>query len=654
MRHSYAELLHDRRVMYRDRPIVEAIMPHRQRLQELLSLLVNASESLVAAPMGQLTATSLRSMKLAWLSKSGVAMSSLVPNGTAISMASAAAGHKSQLYSSTVDFYAALLSSTFVKSDADIRLILGELQQTDLLNPSAAIYEAIFLSLWCLEDAKTKAGQESESQSNPSSPPSVVGERQALRRSVVGDLAGYYMGYALAQPLVGSGADEIVAQCVRPVTPQTWSVFFSVLAATQAAPKLMDLWWEKFLDFMGHAHNADYAGLPDGAMTEEEGKNKLEKDVLVMNGAVTASSSRAPSGSPAPTAARCPLPYQAIHAVLSWCAGARDIERVLRYYHASDQRGVTAPLDLNGHYPDGLQPTQLIPSGGLTTRSNDTKVQQLQLALLAKLMATVKSIKMDGGMRGIVVKDIQRLIDEEVLYSAPWGVVNDVLSGLSTSSGMALLRQCSTEFSPASVEAADTSESPDSKHRSEQRRRPIPFYIWASFLRRCCHSHYLDEAESLFLFLRKAFPLSSSEKRELVEIMLRMYATLRPPNFCAMLDLFLQHVVRTPDGEAEIAVDATMYELLIKGADSRNAGMMIFLEACAAGTPMTPELFEALMGTSQCQALASLSRKLPNEYTSSSLDEQLKIPANVDAHLRREEALRARGKPSYDSTGDAI
>lgn len=62
--------------------------------------------------------------------------------------------------------------------------------------------------------------------------------------------------------------------------------------------------------------------------------------------------------------------------------------------------------------------------------------------------------------------------------------------------------------------------------------------------------------------------------------------------------------------------------------------------------------FELLLNAHPFKTMASLTQKLPHDYPASSLDAQLRLPANVDAHLRREEALRARSKPLYDSTGD--
>lgn len=80
--------------------------------------------------------------------------------------------------------------------------------------------------------------------------------------------------------------------------------------------------------------------------------------------------------------------------------------------------------------------------------------------------------------------------------------------------------------------------------------------------------------------------------------------------------------------------------------------MMNFLEGCADGVGYDHTTFELLLNSNPFKTMAYLTHKLPNDYPASSLDAQLRLPANVDAHLRREEALRARNKPLYDSTGD--
>lgn len=319
-----------------------------------------------------------------------------------------------------------------------------------------------------------------------------------------------------------------------------------------------------------------------------------------------------------------PLPYAAVHGALTWCSANRDVERVMRFFQTANSKGVVIRTD------EGLQ--HVIKSGGLTEQSGEKIVQMCQLKLMVKLIVTVKSIKMDGGLRSLVIKDIRRLIERDLLRSAPWGVINDLLGGLSMPSAMQLLKFRSL---------ADP-----------EKDGAIPFTLWASLLRRCARDHHIDQAEAVFLFIRKRFQLTGEQKAELVEIMMRMFATLPQGDFASAMSLFLEHVLRHPSGEPPVRPNATMYNLLIRAGDTRNASMMTFLEACAAGVEVNEETFDVVMSSNRYATLASLSRKLPHDYHASKLDEQLHIPAQVDAHLRREEAQKFRGKELVDSTGE--
>lgn len=628
----FANLPLDRRLLYRDHLLQDAITSYQEDLNRLFLLLyshLKGTSSAAPQRPPSVTRETLHSLKTAWLSLRDAP--STPPKDAALRAA----------YMDEVRaFYSALLCSGVLTTEAELRLALSELQDRDLLEPSASFYESLFIALWTLVDVRRDAAIKHEDAAKASTPaesstdsartaPShelVVGEARQLQRSLVGDLACHYLGHALAQP--------------RPPVPhpaavrrETWELFFCTFANAQPAPKLMDLWWSRFLEWVDdtQAAAASQAAFAAGGA----------EGVTVKRNA--------------------PLPYQAVHAVLAWCAQSRDMERALQYFKTVNQRGVTLHADtcpLSGLAPRLVGALQ--HAGSLTAKSPDAGVQQLQLALLVKLMASTKSVKFDGGLRGLVVRDVQRQIDPAVLYAAPWGVLNDLLSGLSVPSAMQLLRRCSLlqqtsekqkSSTSTSVSSADSKEADDGA--KPQKGREIPFYIWASLLRRCSREHLQDQAESLFHFLRHKFRLSALEKRELVEILMRMYVTMQPADFPSALDLFLQHVLRHPPNEPVISPDGVLYELLIKGADSRNASMMLFLEACGSGVSLTPELFEALMGATQFKTVASLSRKLPHGYAASSLDAQLRIPAEADAHLRREEALRARGKPHYDSTGDA-
>nr|CCC47601.1 conserved hypothetical protein [Trypanosoma vivax Y486] len=359
------------------------------------------------------------------------------------------------------------------------------------------------------------------------------------------------------------------------ITNELWSALFVACAVTGAAPKLVDQWWD-----------------------------------VMLRGRITTSSG--------------PLPYGAVHAALTWASSNSDIERALRFFHSANNNLVV--------FSTSMDDQRTLEAGQLTRASDDAFVQLCQLRLLVKLLVTVKSVKHDGGLRERVVGDIRRLVKANVLRDAPWGVINDLLSGLSLTSAMQLLK-----FRSSSLQEGDGA---------------IPFTIWASLLRRCARDHHIDQAEAVFVFIRKRFELKSDQKLELLEIMMRMFATLPQGDFASAMALFTEHVLHHPEGEPALEPNATMYNLLIRAADSRNTAMMTFLEACAAGVEVNVETFEGLMNSSQFSTIASLSRKLPHDYSASELDTLLHIPANVDAHLRREEAMKLRGKPLVDSTGE--
>lgn len=619
----------DRRVLYRDHLLRESMAPLQHELQLIFRLLHQHTTSTSDAhgTLPPLSHDTLRKMKVAWLVLQGLPSSQpSEPNS------------RSAYFDTVRGFYAALLSSGLLSKDADLRLVLDALRNTDLLEPTASFYEALFVSLWSLSEAQREAvtgsaaeggnkgdGAEQAAAAPSAAPEIVAGAVRELRRGFVGDLAGAYMGHALAQPTPLSQPQQNAA-----VRRETWEIFFSTFANAQPAPRLMDLWWGRFLEWVDAQERETSGGATPLKAAQES---------------TTAASS---------SSTGVALPYQAVHAVLAWCALSRDMERALKYFNAVNKRGVTlhASTSLDPSVPPSLV-SQLANAGSLTAKSSNASVQLMQLALLVKLMASTKSVKLDGGLRSLVVRDVQQQVDPEVLYTAPWGVLNDLLSGLSVPSAMQLLRRCSA---PRVVANDGAEEDPLEETAVEQKKnsgREIPFYIWASLLRRCCREHLQDQAESLFLFLRHKFRMTAGEKRELIEIMMRMYVTMQPSDFPSAVDVFLQHVLRTPPNEPAVAPDGVLYELLIKSGDSRNASMMLFLEACASGVPLTPELFDSLMGSTQFKTVAALSRKLPHDYAASSFDAQLKIPAEADAHLRREEALRARGKPLYDSTGDA-
>lgn len=315
-------------------------------------------------------------------------------------------------------------------------------------------------------------------------------------------------------------------------------------------------------------------------------------------------------------------PYEAVHAVLSATADNTDVERSFRVFHEASRKGLHAGTTIG----DSSSSVSL-PPGTVTIRQTDMATQLLQLRLLVKLMASTKSSDADGGAKALLVQDVRRLISPEVLAGASWEVINDLLCGLSISSSMHLVKTRGM---------GDGDET-------------IPFMIWASLLRRCARDHRLDEAEALYVFIRRRFStLTSAEKQELVSIKMRMHATLKPPDSASTLSTFLKFVEEDGDPEGDYE---ELYRLLITSADSSNASMMYFLEAAAAGVSLSSQLFESLIAP--MSAVQYASKKLPHDYTASRLDSLVRIPANIDAHLRREEAMAACGVPVVDSTGSS-
>ncbi|EPY27809.1 hypothetical protein STCU_05529 [Strigomonas culicis] len=595
----------------------------------------------------------------------------------------------------TLKFYATLIASALVEDEAQMRMLLDEMRTCDLIEPTAPVYQSLLCSLLLVTrepgavptaaatpvEEKKESGADADGATAAAASPSpssastpaamkvkaddlVVGEVKTLHRAQAGDMAGYYMGHALSHHRAGqchypasllrdaaaghtSAADAAgrAPPAVEYVSAELWGTFLSLCAVTHVAPKLMDLWWEKCLAFFDAERAAAKKRhlFAEDAELRADDENGREGDLAASFLAdLVAADADAPTPDAATAAAdRSPLPYGVVHAMLSWAAAQRDVERVMRYFQESNRRGLwladgTAPpgcltlpwAALRARYPSWVpQPGQ---RGGAPL--TEATLQEVQLRLLAKLMAASKSMKMDGGLRDLVAKDVRQLIPLPVLQRAPWGVLSDLMTGLSVASTMQVLKLAS-----ASRPNGDGD---------------VPFFVWAAILRRCAHEHCLDHAESLFRFIRARFTLDVREKRELVEIMMRMYGTLAPPDFSSTLAIFNDHVLRCPSGEPAVAPDAALYTLLIQAADSRDSAAMVFLEACGDGVVLDADLFEAVLGANQHNLMAKLSRKLPHEYGTSDLDAQLRIPHNVDAHARREEALQMRGKTFYNSTGE--
>jgi len=453
------------------------------------------------------------------------------------------------------------------------------------------------------------------------------------------------------------------------------------------------------------------------------------------------------------------LPYEAVMGVMATTADNSDIERTVHIYHAVQHRGLSvlstsslcsASWATLAERPEAVEEDQkemraslssslvFLPSEKSSSSSSTVAAsfraehdapllqQHIQLRLLSKLLAATKfANNEDGGLRELTVADIKRYISPSVLLQSPWEVINDLLIGLNVGSAMHLVKTragmthpvpSSSSFSSSplpSSESTATTVTQEEKNNRLQREGEeasehavllphqtefddVPFFIWASLLRRCARDHMIDEAEALFSFLRACCTsISPEEKKELASIMIRMYATFSPPDSADALHYFLEYILKNKDTvtstlenripptspsegdtaksmrgaplsepssvsgqprrENDITADDVLYSLLIRSADSRNASMMYFLESCADGVPLSVELFESLFGSHSYQtSLRSLQKRLPHDYSSSKLDSLIRIPTNIDAHLRREEAQLEHGQSIVDSTGESF
>ena len=195
------------------------------------------------------------------------------------------------------------------------------------------------------------------------------------------------------------------------------------------------------------------------------------------------------------------VPFDAVRNMISWAAQANDIERALGYLHRSKQFGIV--------FPDAVD-EQTLPAA--------TIAELCKLELHAKVLCSVKAIQFDGGVRDAMLQEIRSNTSRTTMEQhASWTTLNDLMSGLSFDSSMALVKRAS---------------------RARGGDEHVPFFIWASLLRRAARQHLVSESESSFYFLRKRFTLVSEEKAELVEVMMRMYATFRYPDFTSVNGLF--------------------------------------------------------------------------------------------------------------------
>jgi hypothetical protein len=319
-----------------------------------------------------------------------------------------------------------------------------------------------------------------------------------------------------------------------------------------------------------------------------------------------------------------PLPFLAVRSLMSWASKARDIPRGMKCFSQvkSWPHGIRV---------DGVTGTAIID---LRNTVNSSVAQQCFLELAVKALAMVRLVVHDGGVREAVIKEIQSHVGRAEMVQSNWYVLNDLIAGLTFASAMATVKLCST-----------------SKERSGG-DGSIPFFVWASLLRRAARDHLLAESEHLFGFVRRQFALSADEKQELLDIMMRMFATLPVPDFTSTQQLFLDHVIRTPPNEPQIQPSESHYYWLMRAADSRETANMVFLEGLAGGIKFSHESFRSIFSRNPGASMPSLSSKLPHDYPASELDSLLFIPAEVDAHLRREEAMKFRNKPLVDSTGE--
>jgi hypothetical protein len=410
---------------------------------------------------------------------------------------------------------------------------------------------------------------------------------------IVGDLPFFFAGRALRNGIMN---DEL------------WSDVMLSVALLNVTDKLFDLWQEQlYRHYDVPFEGTVVEGISTSGAQSDEGENA---DLTVGDDfeVIGISDSDAATSFVVGEHQKPLIPFKAAHAMLSWAANAKDMERAMKVYHIAKVHGVQ----------------DLIQDGQLNA------VALCQLAV--KVVASARKTQFDGGIRKKMVAEIQAVAPAQVLLQdVSWGALNDLLVGLSFSSALTL------------VKLASERRGGDAN---------VPFYVWAALLRIAAKSRNIAEAEQLFLFLRKRFTLSADDKGELLDVMMRMHASHPPPDFVSALSLFMDHVVSTPDGEPSLAITAEHYKLLIRAADSRNAAALMFLEGCARGLPHDAEAFSSLFSRNPGSSISALSRKLPRDYSSSALDSQIKIPADSDAHVRREEALRFRGKPNVDSTSE--
>lgn len=581
---TFFSLLHDRRICYRDSVVLERLKAAQANVSNTVRSSLNPSQnsSFISVP----------ELINHFNSETGV------PEKQSRSLGASDAHGASALLTDAhvesdggkmLDVMVSGLLPTFSDLDAYVRIAE---QRTCPSSEGLLVYARAIQGLVLLAAADGSPSGASAS--------TVFGEAAQLNRTLLGEQAGWYMGRALkAWERAPRTKPEAVSRLVDAMD-EVWSSFFTVCCIAQVATKLLDLWWKKMNDFYDEIQKNQSQGLSS-------------------------------TTSPLPAA----VPYEAVLGLLSSTADESDIERCFHVFREANNRGMRVICVMKGEAPPSEK--LLLPPGRLLVQQKEGTVQCLQLALLAKLMTSSKSVTADGGVRELVVKDLQRLISPETLLLTPWEIINDVLVGLSVSSAMQLVKARSTKEGDGQV----------------------PFFIWASLLRRCARDQRIDEADALFFYIRKRFTLSSHEKEELYTIMIRMHATLTPPNASFALHLFLEYSRSLGPDEGPSNRRLThdwgqLYTLLIRSADSRNAKMMYFLEACAAGTVLTHEVFETLMGTHSPGSLRALTRRLPHEYTSSPLDAMIRIPSNIDAHLRREEAQLASGKSPVDSTGDPV
>lgn len=408
----------------------------------------------------------------------------------------------------------------------------------------------------------------------------------------VGDLPFFYAGRALKKGIMN---DEL------------WSDVMCAVALLGVSQKMFDLWQEQLFQFYGVPLNTVMGCENSTGQPLADTDADVEGDDALAAGGedfdVVGSETQQTERHVKPL-----IPFKAMNAMLSWASHAKDMERAMKLYHVSKTHGV-AGLVHNG----ALDPALLC-------------------RLAVKVIASARNNSFDGGIKERMVKEVRSLVPSETLLgNTDWGVLNDLIAGLSFSAALTLVKLAS-------------------QHRGGD--ESVPFFIWVGLLRKAAMKRCVAEAEQLFLFIRKRYRTSSEEKGELVEVMMRMHASQRPPDFTSALSIFIDHVASSPEGEPTVAASPVHYKLLIQAADSRNAAAMIFLEGCAKGVPHENSTFSSLFSQNPSSSMSSLSRKLPRDYSSSSLDSQLRIPADSDAHVRREEALRYRGKAPVDSTSE--